>query len=350
MMLVSAVLSLVIAGSLIFAAEHMIGTLSEQNAVKRWSKDGGWAQVSCFFSANAWMDQDAVSEFEHGLDSYLLENSIEPDAAKPGSRLWVDAYSEEGRITLSSERTSLEADALGVGGDFFLLHPQKLLYGSLFSGSDLNQDYCVIDEDAAWQLFGSNDVAGMTVYISGVPHIVSGVIRRPDGRLIEAAGLDATEVYVSCYCMEHYGTAQGINHYEILMIDPVKQFAYKYVKEKLGSDERETEIVENSARFSLLNRLKRFQDFGTRSMNGRAIIYPYWENLARGYEDIVGTLTFLAILFSIYPLIYIIWLFIDWKKHKGWTIKEVWGKIKDKAERFREKQYYSKNKKGREDL
>ena len=43
----------------------------------------------------------------------------------------------------------------------------------------LMKDYCVIDEDAAWQLFGSNDVAGMTVYIGGVPHIVTGVIRRP---------------------------------------------------------------------------------------------------------------------------------------------------------------------------
>ena len=41
------------------------------------------------------------------------------------------------------------------------------------------QDYCIIDQDAAWQLFGSNNVAGMTVKIGGIPHIIAGVVERP---------------------------------------------------------------------------------------------------------------------------------------------------------------------------
>ena len=121
------------------------------------------------------------------------------------------------------------------------------------------------------------------------------------------------------------------------MPNPVKEFALKYVKEKLGSDERESEVLENTSRFSLLNRLKLIRAFGTRSMNGRAIIYPYWENLARGYEDIIGSLTVFMILFLLYPSVLTLVIFIRWWRHKGWTIKSVWLKMVDKLERAREK-------------
>lgn len=347
---ITAVICLLIAGILSGIADHMINALTDQGMAGRWSEKGGFAQVSCFFSADAQISEGRLQEFEHGLDSYLLEASITQESENPSARLWVDAYSSEGRITLNSDKGSLEADALGVGGDFFLFHPQKLLYGSYFSGSDLNRDYCVIDEDAAWQLFGSNDVAGMMVYISGVPHIISGVIERPSGRMIKAAGLDSTRVYVSYHTLETYGTSHGINHYEILMPDPVRKFAYKYVKEQLGSDEKETEVLENSSRFGLMNRLIRLRDFGIRSMNGKAIIYPYWENLARGYEDIIGVLTFLTALFLIYPVGFGITIFLHWWRHKGWTFKSVWLKIKDKVERYGESRLYKKHRNEEEKL
>ena len=70
------------------------------------------------------------------------------------------AFSPIERITLQNGKKSVSAKAIGVAGDFFLFHPLKLLDGSFFSGSDVMQDYVVIDEDMAWQLFGSNDVAG----------------------------------------------------------------------------------------------------------------------------------------------------------------------------------------------
>lgn len=329
--------------------EHMASSLTEQQMAGRWSEKGGVAQISCFFSANAYVTEDSLREFEYSLDSYLQEASIVRESENPSARLWVDAYSADGKITVSSDTGRVEADALGIGGDFFLFHPQKLLYGSYFSGNDLNQDYCVIDEDTAWQLFGSNDVAGMMVYISGIPHIVSGVIERPKGRMVEKAGLDSTRVYVSLSTLEDYGFNQGINHYEIVMPNPVKEFALKHVKEKLGSDERETEVLENTSRFSLLNRLKVIGAFGTRSMNGRAIIYPYWENVARGYEDIIGMLTVFMLLFLLYPSVLVLAVFIYWWRHKGWTLKDVWLKIKDKVERFGEKQYARRQRKKNEE-
>lgn len=328
---------------------HMASSLTDQNMAERWSEEGGVAQVSCFFSADASVTEDTLEEFEYNLQSFLQESSITVESENPSARLWISAYSAEGKISLSSDYGSVEADALGIGGDFFLFHPQELLYGAYFSGNDVNQDYCVIDEDTAWQLFGSNNVAGMMVDIAGRPHIVTGVISRQDGRLYEAAGLDATRVYVSMSTLQNYGTSHGINHYEILMPNPVKQFAYNHVKEKLGNDERETEVLENTSRFGLLNRLKVIKAFGTRSMNGKSIVYPYWENVARGYEDMIALLTVFMIICLIYPTVLLgVWFVRMWK-HKGWTFKSVWIKMIDRVERFREKRYIQKRK-DREEL
>lgn len=342
---ISGAISFVIFLILLAMTNHMGRSQESQQMAARWSEKKNVAQVSCFFSANSGISVDSIEEFEHSLDSALMEASITSESENPGARLWADAYSADGQITLSNNRTTVSADAIGVGGDFFLFHPVQLLNGAYFSGNDLNKDYCVIDEDAAWQLFGSNDVAGMTVYIGGEPHIVSGVVRRPSGRLEEAAGLDSTLVYVSYQTLEKHGSNNGLNHYEIVMPNPVKNFAINLVREKLGTQEKEVEILENTSRYSLPNRLRTIFAFGTRSMNGKAIIYPYWENIARGYEDIMALLTLFMILFLLYPVLLVLVIFIRWWKHKGWTLKDVWHHMKDRVERFWEKKREQRKRK-----
>ena len=160
---------------LLFVTKHVTGTQYTQQMAERWSEQGNVAQVSCFFAANSDTTEDTILMFEHGIDSALTEASVVQESENPGARLWADAYSADGKITLTNGKSSVSADAIGIGGDFFLFHPLRLINGAYFSGNDLMQDYCVIDEDAAWQLFGSYDVAGMTVYISGIP---SGRVRR----------------------------------------------------------------------------------------------------------------------------------------------------------------------------
>ena len=72
-------------------------------------------------------------------------------------------------------------------------------------------------------------------------------------------------------------------------------------------------------------------------MNGKAIIYPYWENIARGYEDIVLIFTLAAALFLLYPAVLVVILTVYAWKHKAWTAKSVWLKLSDKVERKLEK-------------
>ena len=339
---VSGILSLLIFLILFGISNYMAEALITQQMAKWWSDEEDVAQISCFFSPNALVTEDMILGFEHSVENALKEASIIQDSANEKARLWADAYSADGLVTIASDKATIEADAIGIGGDFFLFHPLRLLSGSYFSGNDVMQDYCVIDQDAAWQLFGSNNVAGMTVYIGGVPHIVTGVVERPEGRLEEAAGLDATVVYVSYDTLSALGRNNGINHYEIVMPNPVSQFAYNHVKDNIGVIKKDIEIVENTSRYSLLSRLQTIKEFGTRSMNGKAIIYPYWENIARGYEDIIALLTLLAIVFLAYPVLLYLVLFIIWWKRKGWTIKEQLLKQKDRFERACEKRRVGK--------
>lgn len=334
---ISGAISFILFLILLMITNHMAASQESQQMAARWSKDGDVTQISCFFSRNADISEDTIVRFEHALDGALQEASVTQESENPGARLWADAYSADGKVSISGNRGSMEADAIGIGGDFFLFHPLKLLYGSYFSGKDLMQDYCVLDEDAAWQLFGSNDIAGMTVYIGGIPHIVTGVVERPQGRLEKAAGLDATVVYVSYKTLSELGTSNGINHYEIVMPDPVSDFAYNIVKENMSVQEKEMEMLENTSRYSLLSRLEAIAEFGTRSMNGKAIIYPYWENIARGYEDIIALLTVFMLLFLLYPMLLLTVLLVILWKRKTWTFKTVWHAVKDKLERFTER-------------
>ncbi len=330
---------------LLFATSYLGQSQPTQTAASRWSSKKNASQVSCFFSVGSGITEDQIIDFEHTVDSALTDASVVQESVNPGARLWADAYSADGSVTISSDKGNMTADAIGIGGDFFLFHPVKLLYGSYFSGNDLMQDYCVIDEDAAWQLFGSNNVAGMTVYIGGIPHIVTGVVERQSGYLAEAAGLDSTLVYVSYQTLSELGQNNGINHYEIVMPNPVTGFAANYIKEGLGSNEKETEVVENTTRYSLVSRLKLLTQFGTRSMNGKAIIYPYWENIARSYEDILAIMTLFGILFLAYPVGLGLVFFCIWWKHKGWTMRDLRLKLVDKAERWVERRREQRKKK-----
>ena len=324
----SVLLSLVTALVLWGISAAIINKQETQQMAKRWSQEKDCAQISCFFSANVSITPESIEEMGHNLDRKLQEASIVSESANPGARLWADAYSAYGRITVKSEIGNVTTDAIGIGGDFFLFHPLKLLTGSYFSGSDLMQDYCILDEEAAWRLFGSNDIAGQFVTIQGIPHMVAGVIEREEGRLQESAGLDSSVIYVSYDSLDKYGSHSGINHYEVVMPNPVKDFALGYVKELVRVDEQEMEVVDNTARFGFWNRLKLIGEFGTRSMNGKAIIYPYWENVVRGYEDILLVLTLFLLLFLLYPVIVIVIEIIIWWRHRTWNIKTIWSKMR----------------------
>lgn len=344
-------ISLMIAFVLHSIATDTIEKQDTQQAAERWKKDGGVAQISCFFSVNTRLTPETIEDFEHNLDSALEAASIVVESPHASARLWADAYSASGKITVKSNVGNITVDAIGIGGDFFLFHPLPLLSGSYFSGNDLMQDYCVLDQDGAWKLFGSNDVVGQTVYIGDVAHIVTGVVKRDESKLYKAAGLDSALIYVSYSTLDKYGSNNGINHFEIVMPNPVKGYAYDYIKSAIGVAEEELEIVENSSRFTLFNRVKHIGKLSNRSMNGKAIIYPYWENVTRAIEDRLALLMIFQLLFTAIPVIVITVSFIILWKNKKWTLKSAFTHSKDwlskKITKLKQRKKYEKQKKQR---
>lgn len=295
-------------------SNHRINGLLDQQAATRWDEKKA-AQVSAFFVRDVTVDEFQIKNFEHQLETALLEAAIVKE--KESSRLYVDAYSSQGKITVISEQGTLEADAIGIGGDFFFFHPLTLISGGYFSGNDLMKDSIILDEDAAWQLFGSNQIEGMSVMIGGVPHYVAGVVKREEGRFAKAAGLDDTLVYVSHESLSAYGNCSGINTYEVVATNPVKGFLYNTIKEKFGLQEHEMVVVENSTRYSLESMIPVVLDFGVRSMQNSAVSYPYWENIARGHEDVTALVLVIQFVFLfIQAVIILTVIIIKWKNRR----------------------------------
>lgn len=323
-----AILSLLLFGILTIWAFWKVKSLDSQQAAARWDAEGKSAQVSCFFSEEITVDEMQLTGFRLELENALKEVlPAEEYADENGRRLVIDAYSSMGKITLTSEKTSLEADAVGIGGDFFFFHPLKLVSGGYFSGEDLMKDSVIIDEEAAWQLFGSSDVAGQSILINNVPHFVAGVIKREEGKLAKRAGLDKTIVYVSNETLHEYGTGKGISTYEIVAPDPVKGYVYNKVKEKIGVKEEDMVVVENSSRYSVEALIPVILDFGMRSMQHTAVRFPYWENMARGFEDIRALVLLFQFIFLLIPITMLLsFLIAKWRK-RTYSWKDIGRKV-----------------------
>lgn len=337
-----AVLSLTIFWVLTVWCNSRIENLEDQQAAKRWSEEGGYAQVSGFFARDIVVDDFQIRSFENQLETALSDAAVVNE--NENARLYIDAYSSQGKITIVSQQGEVEANAIGIGGDFFYFHPLQLAGGRYFSGDELMQDFIILDEEAAWQLFGSNDIEGMSVMIGGIPHYVAGVVRKEKGRFAEGAGLQDTVVYVSDDTLSQYGISEGISCYEVVSPNPVKGFVYNTLKEKFGVDEKDMLVVENSSRYSLESTIPVVLDFGTRSMQNAAIHFPYWENVARGYEDIRAVVLLFQFLFlMIFSVILLVFLIIKWKNRK-YTMKDIWNYLMDKKDRALERFRAEKNK------
>ena len=313
-----------------------VKNLPDQHAAERWDKEGNAAQVSCYFAENAVVDEFQIMSFRKQFENRLMEILPQEQTIKTDERrLFADAYSSMGTITVTSDKGQLsEVTAVGIGGDFFLFHPLQLVSGQYFSGNDLMKDSIIIDEEAAWQLFGSGNIAGKSVMIGEVPHYIAGVIKRPEGRFEESAGLDKTVVYVSLETLSAYGNGGRISSYEIVAPNPVKHFVYTAIKENLGVAESDMIVVENSSRYSVEALIPVVLDFGTRSMQHAAVQLPYWENIARGWEDVMAMVTLWQGILLVIPAIIIgCFLWLCWK-NKTWTWRDVYGFMSDRAEKF----------------
>ena len=289
--------------------------LYDQQAAGRWSKEMEYAQISCFYPISMSLSEFDFLSLHHKMEDSLKAESLE--ASKESAKLFVDAYSVSGTLTMFTENQELEVNAVGVSDAFFLFHPLELLAGAYSDENMLMKDGVILDETAAFRLFGSNDVVGMPIFIGNSPYYVRGVVALDDSYFAKKAGLSSSVCFVTMETMEKQGKIEGSYTYEVVMPNAVDGFAKGIVEKALNDTEHRIEIIENSARFSFDAKKEIVMDFGVRSMSRNSIIYPYWENIARAAEDVCGVLFVLQMVSLLVVVVLSIWYVRKLYEKKG---------------------------------
>lgn len=264
------------------------GALESQRAALRWSGDSErqYTQISVFLQDGVEYTSYRVLELREALKKSFAK--IPSDyAGTAGEHAWTDAYSTEFSTRVATDRKSTDVTATAAGGDFFFFHQMKFFAGGPFFDSDLNSDRIVLDTDAAWQLFGSSDVAGLTVTIGGQPFVVAGVVERTPGEDADDIYGGNPRVYLPFAAYEQYIAPDDarISCYEVVLPNPIADFAYDAVKDNLGLGESEYVLVDNTARYTHSALWETFRALAKRSIRTDGMTYPYWENAAAVQVD-----------------------------------------------------------------
>ncbi|MBQ5359470.1 MAG: ABC transporter permease, partial [Lachnospiraceae bacterium] len=350
---------------------HFAASLYDQREGERWGLGGGAAQISCFYGSGQTLKEEEIPELNYQLEEILKGRSVSQETlgVPETARLFALGYSGLGQVEITGGDRTFTVNAVGAGGDFFLFHPVRLLSGSYFSGEDLMKDRILIDEETAWTLFGSPDCVGKSLDIGGVPHYISGVYRREDDSLTRKAGSARSLVYISFDSLsryssggfvtaaysetsavrEDYGLSEegsggsdagdgspssseeetaGITCLETVLPNPVDGFALGIMKEVLGSGSGMT-MVDNTARYRDEALLDLFLGFTSRGMQTKGISYPFWENRARAWENILS-LVFMGYCLCLFAAaVILVILIIGWYRHRKWNSASLVRKASD---------------------
>ncbi len=319
--------------------------LHSQKAAERWKGEGEleFSQLSLYLPESEKTDTSQIFAFRYAMLDKFREAALDISSSQT---LFCDAWSTGGKVKISSTAGQGEVYAIAVGGSFFNFHPVRLVSGSYINESDLMQDRVLLDEDTAWLLFGGTELQGMSVKINGVPFVVAGVISREEDRATAKAYTHGMGVFMSYEAYSKLDETAGISCYELVMAEPVGDFAYNFAKEKfpLGGGE----IVKNTGRYSPGALLEVIRSFGSRSMQTHGVIYPYWENAARYIEDWCALLMLICCVCLVLPLVSAVLLAVRLIRRGKRGLKEnVVPRIRENAEeaiRVRQRRRWEKKR------
>lgn len=324
---------------------NTLGSVRRADAF-RGESDMRFAQIACFLPVGKGKEESDILSFRQTLDTKLMEQSLE--APENGS-LYIDAYSTNATVTVSSDSSgsggSAQVEAVAVGGEFFYFHPLQLRSGAYISSDDLMDDLVVLDEELAWRLFGGVELEGMTITLNGKPFVVAGVVSRESDFATKKAYSGEAGLFMSYSALKRLDETAAISCYEIIMPDPITNFAMGVVQEAFPPEEND--VVENSSRYSLGHLLSVIGSFGDRSMRVNGVIYPYWENAVRLTEDYASLLLILTVLFALCPLTFVVVLVVKnivrgYRKVKKAVPEKVEAMIEQRREERLEREYEKK--------
>lgn len=274
--------------------------LISQQEAQRWQGESGqkYAQTTVLSPRDDTMSIEDVYSTRTKLTDKMHEAALDVDN---DSELLIDAWSTKGKVSVYSGYGSGEVSAIAVGGSYFDFHPITLLSGSYITETDLMQDRVLLDEEVAWLLYGGTELQGMSLSINDESFYVAGVIRREEDFADKRAYSDGKGIYMSYEAYSGLFPEAGITCYEVVMPQPVKNFAVTTMEELFkGTDKA---VIDNTNRFKLSALLRVAGSFAERSIQVNGIEYPYWENAARYVEYYCAELLILAMALAVVPLV-----------------------------------------------
>lgn len=221
---------LFLTGSLIWQIAAMANAQTQQQAAGRWQgpTDQEYHYVSVFWNSGE------LTAMEAAALAASLEQML-PSDVEPVPILTAYGGSVQGLASYAN-RTS-EAELWYVSEDFFLLHSYAMIEGGVHR---LSAPFAVLNEAAAWELFGSVYGCGETVLIDGIGYRVAAILQEPQ---------DTTASVV-------YGRTPRIflpltEHTEITFFETVLPEYYSGYAAQTLSDLTGRPVTENTDRFRL---------------------------------------------------------------------------------------------------
>ena len=326
---IAAVNTAAIAGALILTAIGSSAAKSQRynyaHELWRNGTKGEYSQVSCFFSEDAGFDKNSAMGVKTKLMEKLKEAAVNQ---KEGQKLVPDAYSASmGKATITGDTgRHSETEVTAVGGDFFLFRSFDLVCGAFFSDDDLMQDGAVIDRQLAWNLYGTDNIAGKSIYINNVKLYISGVIEAPRTDPEDRCIGDTPRAYISYYAAGLVSSGgyddigedgmrapdfRKVTCYECISPEPVENFGYNTVKDSVAEAYKDNcSIVNNTERFDPKPRIKALKRLEDSVVRKDDIVYPFWENASRMVEFKLSFIYGGRRLLLAIPLITLLWLII----------------------------------------
>jgi hypothetical protein len=210
----------------------------------------------------------------------------------------VDFYAGFSRQSLTRGDQSIELELTGLTGRFEDLHSLTLLSGSFLPDDPVwTRHFVVLDEWAAWQLFGALDIAGMDLQIQGRPFTVGGVVRLPRTWQDQLSREDQPQAFVHFSTLQLLDPQASITAYEVRLPEPVPGMGRSFFREALALSGQPADrflTVEHQPRLAPFNLLMSWREVGQRAIVSGLPVLPWWENKSRAAADLASLLILTA--------------------------------------------------------
>ncbi|MCR5215051.1 MAG: ABC transporter permease [Eubacterium sp.] len=362
---INLLLILIIIG-MVFVSSNRVETMYSEMAAERWENDAlAYSEVSLYYENISGLTESDIFNIRNSVQTKLAEDSFIDEGSE--NRAWIDSYSTQTTTTIRKDSTNLDVDVYLVGGDFFKIHPIPLKGGNYLDIENQDFNQIVLDENVAWNLFGSNNIEGMKVWIGESVYTIAGVVGVSEDKAdIQAYG-EHDCVYIPFKAYSKEDKELKATNYQAVIPNPIKNYAKNILAEAAGihfkTDEElknsrtilnfdDVELVENTDRYSIISLFGKRNNHKYVDMRVNTIQYPYWENVAKYNETQMLRWLNAAMILSIIPLLSLVYLMIWLYKRRRWALKPVrfvTGKISGAIEEKKIKKYEEKEKKKEEE-